>query len=478
MSKVFASAREFGVGYFWGAGALVDAFIIAMMLPMFFIDIANVLFNSTYINIFVRNDLKGKKYLFKDVMFFLLGYIVLTVMIIFIFLKCYVHYVKIPLVTKNILNDIIFYILVYYSLMVICELYKAHIVACERQKLMPLPMIFANIIFIISMYLVSEQKNNTALVMCFVFSAIVQYLLYLCLVVFNVKNSNNHALEQNSNFLTRKESKKLFYKNIIPVAFNSALTQSSKITDKLIASGLLVGSLSSLYFAQQFYALYINIIIVSVLTFAYPKICSKNNKKNEMGKYVNDVIILLIALLTLPVVMGWYYSNIIFTLLLRNTSPEKISLASTMFNWLTIAVYFEAISSTIKRAFWAVDKMKVTVYNSAFSVTLNVILSIVLSKYFGAFGLIISYCISNLAASLLLLKLYYNNFGIVLDFKKVKILAIIIFTALLFFFILNFFPISVNEPESLVVPVIITLSGIGVYLTIIVKNKLLKVLTS
>lgn len=173
-------------------------------------------------------------------------------MIIFIFLKCYVHYVKIPLVTKNILNDIIFYILVYYSLMVICELYKAHIVACERQKLMPLPMIFANIIFIISMYFVSEQKNNTALVMCFVFSAIVQYLLYLCLVVFNVKNSNNHALEQNSNFLTRKESKKLFYKNIIPVAFNSALTQSSKITDKLIASGLLVGSLSSLYFAQQF----------------------------------------------------------------------------------------------------------------------------------------------------------------------------------------------------------------------------------
>lgn len=70
LSKVFASAREFGVGYFWGAGALVDAFIIAMMLPMFFIDIANVLFNSTYINIFVRNDLKGKKYLFKDVMFF------------------------------------------------------------------------------------------------------------------------------------------------------------------------------------------------------------------------------------------------------------------------------------------------------------------------------------------------------------------------------------------------------------------------
>ncbi|HAV2197189.1 TPA: hypothetical protein JHK00_004729, partial [Enterobacter cloacae] len=79
------------------------------------------------------------------------------------------------------------------------------------------------------------------------------------------------------------ESRKLFVKNIIPVAFNSALTQSSKITDKIIASGLLIGSLSSLYFAQQLYALYINIIVVSVLTFAYPKICSKSRNEVEMA---------------------------------------------------------------------------------------------------------------------------------------------------------------------------------------------------
>ncbi|HAV2197188.1 TPA: hypothetical protein JHK00_004727, partial [Enterobacter cloacae] len=83
---------------------------------------------------------------------------------------------------------------------------------------------------------------------------------------------------------------------------------------------------------------------------------------------------------------------------------EKIALASEMFNWLSIAVYFEAVSATMKRAFWAVDKMKVTVYNSAFSVLLNVCLSIVLSRFFGVSGLIVSYCISNFAASLLLSK--------------------------------------------------------------------------
>ncbi|MDE4082913.1 lipid II flippase MurJ [Enterobacter pasteurii] len=479
VSKVFASAREFGIGYFWGAGALVDAFIIAMMLPMFFIDISNVLFNSTYINVFIKHNAKGRKDLFKDVMFFLAGYIVLSVLVIFAFLKVYVHYADIPLVTKNIIKDITYYILIYYSLMVCCELYKAHMVASEKQRLMPLPMIFANFIFIISMYFVAGEKNNLALVLCFVLSAAIQYLLYVGLVFFCVKDINKKGADkQSAILLTRKESRGLFLKNIIPVAFNSVLTQSSKITDKLIASGLLIGSLSSLYFAQQFYALYINIIIVSVLTFAYPKICRKSSENSEMANYVNDVIILLIALLTLPLVIGWYYSNSIFTLLLNNTSPDKIALASEMFNWLSIAVYFEAVSATIKRAFWAMDRMKVTVYNSAFSILLNIFLSVFLSKFIGVSGLVISYCISNFAASVLLAKLYYKDYGVSLDVKKIKVLIIIFLTALLLFFILNCFAININQPEGFIIPIIITLIGFGFYLAIIIKNKLLKVLTA
>lgn len=479
LSKVFASAREFGIGYFWGAGALVDAFIIAMMLPMFFIDISNVLFNSTYINIYVKNDNKGKKNLLRDAMYFSGYYILLSAIIIYAFLKCYIYYSDIPLATKNIISDIIYYILIYYSLMVFCELYKAHIVASEKQKLMPLPMVFANAIFILSMYLVSGNKNNSALVLCFVFSAVIQYLLYVCLTfICTKKNQVKEKEEQNTIFLTRAESRKLFVKNIIPVAFNSALTQSSKITDKIIASGLLIGSLSSLYFAQQLYALYINIIVVSVLTFAYPKICSKSRNEVEMANYVNDVILLLIALLTLPVVMGWYYSNTIFTLLLKNTSPEKIALASEMFNWLSIAVYFEAVSATMKRAFWAVDKMKVTVYNSAFSVLLNVFLSIVLSRFFGVSGLIVSYCISNFAASLLLSKLYYKKFGLSFETRKIKILIFIVLTAFLLFFILNCFSLNVNEPKGFIIPIIISFLGFGFYSTIIFKNNLLKVLTA
>ncbi|WP_289237244.1 lipid II flippase MurJ, partial [Escherichia coli] len=57
---------------------------------------------------------------------------------------------------------------------------------------------------------------------------------------------------------SREANKKLFLKNLVPVYFNAAVNQSSKITDIVIASSLIIGSLSSLYFAQQLYALYVN----------------------------------------------------------------------------------------------------------------------------------------------------------------------------------------------------------------------------
>ena len=122
---------------------------------------------------------------------------------------------------------------------------------------------------------------------------------YACLILFNAQNALFREADIDSKTTTLKRTINISlttfmfcvveftsinlniscaYLHPSITGYTAAVNQSSKITDKVIASSLIIGSLSSLYFAQQLYALYVNIIIVSVLSFAYPKICKKANE--------------------------------------------------------------------------------------------------------------------------------------------------------------------------------------------------------
>ncbi|EFK1996803.1 O179 family O-antigen flippase, partial [Escherichia coli] len=372
-----------------------------------------------------------------------------------------------------IIDNIIIYIVMYYSLLAFCEFFKAHLMACEKQKMMPLPMICANIVFISTMYYFSEGANDIALVSCFVFSSVIQFILYIPLII---KKDSVYIM---NSFVShsREANKKLFLKNLVPVFFNAAVNQSSKITDKVIASSLIIGSLSSLYFAQQLYALYVNIIIVSVLSFAYPKICKKaNENKYEFSSYIVQVIIVLFVLLVYPVMLGWRYAQDIFKFILVNSTTQNIKVVSEMFMVLLSVVVFESISASLKRAFWALNKMKVTVYISGFTVIINIILSVLLSSYYGPKGLVYSYCAATILSTMLLM-FYFNKVSKITipknSFLPVMIASIISVT---FYILLGFFRIDLNKPISLLIPGLIVVLGMFLLFVCFNKNSISKVL--
>ncbi|EJZ0948093.1 polysaccharide biosynthesis C-terminal domain-containing protein [Escherichia albertii] len=473
VSKLIASVREFGVGFIWGAGSIVDAFILAMMLPMFFIDIASVMFNSTYIGVYVNSGNKDRKLFFKDVFCFTSIYVLLTTIIVILFLKIYIIYSEIPIETKHIIDNILIYVVIYYSLLVYCEFYKAHLMACEKQKMMPLPMIFANIIFISTMYYFSADANDIALVSCFAFSSVVQFILYIPLIIKKDGISIINSFDSHS----RYANKNLFLKNFVPVFFNAAVNQSSKITDKVIASSLIIGSLSSLYFAQQLYALYVNIIIVSILSFAYPKICKKaNENKYELSSYIVHVIIVLFILLVYPLMLGLRYAQDIFKLILVNSTPQNIKLVSEMFVVLLSVVIFESISASIKRAFWALNKMKVTVYISGFTVISNIILSILLSSYYGPKGLVYSYCIVTVLSTMLLIFCFNKVCKITIPKNSAHPILISSIISVVFYILLGFFKIELDKPITLLIPGLIVVLGMSILFVYSNKNIISKVL--
>lgn len=470
-SKILASGRELGVGYFWGAGAIVDAFIISMMFPMLFIDMANVLFNSTYISVYINNNEKNKKSFFKKVVYFTTIYVLTTAAILYLLIKLYVTYSDTPTETITIINHIVWYVILYYVLMILSEFLKSHLMAIEKQKLMPLPMIFANAIFIAIMYVYSSDNNSATLILCFLMSGMVQFLLYFLLVLKKKKSYTNQL-----DIVDGSDGFNIFIKTIPPVLFNAAVNQSSKIIDKIIASSLIIGSLSTLYFAQQLYAMYVNIIIVSILTFSYPKICSKIYEDSDFSQYVIDTILLLLAIIVLPMAVGISLSKEIFHIVLPKSSVEDIQLASTLFNVLILSLVFESITATLKRAYWAIGKMKLTVYVSALTVMINIICSVTLSHFYGVRGLVYGYCISTIACSLIFIYLFKNSYKIKITKKHINTILLIIMISIVTYTMLVFLKVKLDDVSSLGSVLLILIISFCLFLICIIKSGMLRIL--
>lgn len=472
LSKILASAREFGVGITWGAGEIVDSFIISMMLPMFFIDVISVLLNSTYISVYIKNNRSAQKQFTIDVFLLTTLFIAITSLLLYVFIDLYTAYYSLPDKTVAIINNIKLYVILYYTLMVICEFFKAHLIANEKQKLMPLPMLVSNLFFIGALFYFSKTASDTALVICFMFSACVQLLLYLIVGTANQKKDIVIKSEQVS--FTRRENIYYFIKNVPAVLFNAGVNQSSKVTDKMIASAFVAGSLSSLYFSQQLYSLYINVIVVSVLTFAYPKMCRIVEDEISSSVYISNLILLLSSSLLFPVLMGIKYANNIFEFMLGHGEKVNIENAKNLFIVLSLAVFFEATSATLKRALWADNKMKITVIVSAFNVIINIILSLVLSNYFEIIGLAYSYTISGLVSCLLLVFIYIKKKKIFFQRNYLLESFALMAFSLSIFVILNFFDVNNQHFATFILPGIITGVGLLGYLFILFKIKLTK----
>ena len=124
-------------------------------------------------------------------------------------------------------------------------------------------------------------------------------------------------------------------------------------------------------------------IVVSVLTFAYPKICEKSNSNDrDFSRFRFDVIVSVGALLIFPVILGILYSDLLFRYLLSgdNNAAEQ---TRCVFIIMSSAIIFESISAVIKRSLWAKNLLNITIVIGAVGVISNIALSFCLSNYFG-----------------------------------------------------------------------------------------------
>lgn len=200
--------------------------------------------------------------------------------------------------------------------------------------------------------------------------------------------------------------KKMFFL-MGPVILGTAVNQINILVDRMLASGLSVGSISALNYAGRLINVINSFLIISSTTIVFPmftqNIIEKNFKKLAR-LYKNTIILLSIILAPITIISFCLKNQLIKIIFERGQfNSNATELTASIFSFYILSIIFIAIREVTNKVLYSFSNTKIPMLNSIFGVILNIILNIFLVKKIGAPGLALATSITALLTSLLLI---------------------------------------------------------------------------
>ncbi|MBP1920900.1 murein biosynthesis integral membrane protein MurJ [Youngiibacter multivorans] len=189
----------------------------------------------------------------------------------------------------------------------------------------------------------------------------------------------------------------------IPVIIGVSVNQVNVLVDKTIASGIAVGGISALGYAQVVNGFVQGIFVEPVSSVMYPTISrmASEGDRDALSKTLSNAIVYVLMMI-LPAMTGiLVLSGPITRLIFQRGAfgAEAAILTSSALFFYAIGHGAYAIRDLFSRTFYALGDTRTPMRNSIFGMVLNIILNIVLSRYLGIGGLALATSISAIATS-------------------------------------------------------------------------------
>lgn len=217
----------------------------------------------------------------------------------------------------------------------------------------------------------------------------------------------------------------------LPVFIGSSFTEINTFIDRILASGLLEGTVSALNYGILFANVVSSFTVSILVTILYPRLAQAVTF-NEYDK-VSDIMdrgISLIVLIMTPIMIGsMIYSNQIVQVVYERGAftEEATQLTATAYFYYSIAVVFTGVRMLLDKACFAMQDTKIPVLCSIVAVSINIILNLILVRFMGHGGLALATSISGIVATCMLYIMFGKKYpGITLckSFKKLGLIAL------------------------------------------------------
>lgn len=202
---------------------------------------------------------------------------------------------------------------------------------------------------------------------------------------------------------------------MLPRTLGLAVVQIDMLVNTIIGSTLAAGSITIFTFANNLQNFPINVFGVSLAIAAFPSfseafVDNDHQKfKEHFSKTIRRILYIMIPVSVLLLLLR---AQIVRVVLGANSySWHATYLTAQVLGIFAISLFAQALIPTLGRSFYAHQDTKTPVKVAIFSVVIDIIGSIVLSRYFGVVGLAIAYTVSNLINMFLLYAILRKRFG-------------------------------------------------------------------
>lgn len=396
ISKVIGLFRDICLSFFYGASIVSDVYLVANTIAIVLFSIVLKGVSTGFIPMYQKIEFEANKeganrftiniinvLLVLATGFFVFGFI-FTEQLVRVFasgfegdnLKLAVSFTRIVLVSMFFygLNEVFAALLELHNKFVITAFYG----------------ITGSVITIIFIY-ISYQTNILLFAFGLVAASISQFLL---LYGFGRK----YLYKYSPTISLKDPHLRELIRMAIPVMIGVSLTQINNIIDNTIASQIVIGGISSLNYAGKVSNLVNGIFVETIVVLIFPFI-SKMAAEDNIVQYKKTIAnaTIAISLFLIPAAIGCMIlaEPIVQLLFGRGAFDDQaIMLTSGALYFYAFSMIGYGLRDVFARGFYAIHDTKTPMVISAFSMIMNIILNIILSRCMGLNGLALATSIS------------------------------------------------------------------------------------
>lgn len=434
LSKCFGFGRDMILAYFFGASNITDAYFIAQTIPEFLFSIVvqtiAVGFIPVYIDIMHKQSSQKAAQFSTQVLF---GSWILCVGLV-IFVNFFTSQI-VSIFASNFSAQAAQTAILFVKITVLAMFFRitTNVVSASLQAnnnfIFPAAIGLPFDIVVIISVIIAAFTSPVILAWGLVVAAAIQVVFLLPQFLKNL------SFDFSQLFPLFTPSVKKMCALFLPVALGVSANQINILVDRTLASGV-QGGISALNYANKTNNVVENIIILSLAMVMFPTFAAYVSKKDfksfitSVAKSINIVIFTMLPCSAFFIIFAPDIIKVLFGHGVFDAS--SVAQTSSVMRFYAIGLLGISVSIIFTRALYAVQKVKWVSITACFSVALNVILNLILSRMMGIKGLALATSIASSfsACVLFILLTHYLKTSFLHLFNKELLKCLLATTAL------------------------------------------------
>jgi len=477
--RILGLGREIVISNRFGAGIETDAFFIAFMIPNLLRSfLGEGALNSTFIPIFAEyltnHDRKKAEYFASNVL-----NILIIILIVVVILGIWGAPLLINIIAIGFKNNIYKYqlaisltriIFPYIGFVAVAALFMGILNSYDHFLVPALAPAMLNISVIVFALTLSSKYGIFAIAWGVILGGIGQALIQAP-VLARKKLKYSFVVDFND------PGVKKLLKLLVPVMIGLAITQINVIVDRTIASTLIDGSISALYYSNRLVQFPLGAFGIAISIAIFPTL-AKQTAKNNITEFKKSLLfgLKILLFITIPSAVGlMVLKDSLIRLIYEHGMFSKVAtnMTASALLYYSIGLFAFACVRLITMSFYALKDTKTPVKIGIYIVFINIALDLILIRYLAHSGLALATSVAAILNLVILLKVLQDKIG---DFELksqvsflVKIIISSIFLGLICVLVNNYFGsvLDLNNKYNQLIQVIASIFSGGLVYFII-----------